>query len=69
MPIFTSSTYVHLGVGQSTGFDYSRTQNPTGEHLEHIVAALEGGCGAVAFSSGMAAIAALMELFSPGNHI
>jgi cystathionine gamma-synthase len=56
-------------VGQSTGFDYSRSQNPTNEHLEHTVAALESGSQAVAFSSGMAAVSALMELFSPGDHI
>ena len=69
VPIFTAATYSHPGVGQSTGFDYSRTQNPTREHLEHTVAALEGGCGGIAFSSGMAATSALMELFSPGDHI
>ena len=69
VPIFTSATFAHPGVGQSTGFDYSRTQNPTREHLEYTIAALEGGCGAVAFSSGMAASAAIMELFSPNDSI
>jgi len=69
VPIFTSATYSHPGVGVSTGFDYSRTQNPTREHLENTIAALEGGCGAVAYSSGMAAASALMELFTPGDHI
>ena len=69
VPIFTSSTFAHPAVGQSTGFDYSRTQNPTREHLENTVAALEGGAGAIAFASGMGATAALMELFSPGEHI
>jgi cystathionine gamma-synthase len=56
-------------VGQSTGFDYSRLLNPTNVHLEDTVAALEGGGQAIAFSSGMAAVSALMELFSPGDHI
>jgi cystathionine gamma-synthase len=56
-------------VGQSTGFDYSRSLNPTNVHLEDTVAALEGGSHAIAFSSGMAAVGALMELFSPGDHI
>jgi cystathionine gamma-synthase len=56
-------------VGQSTGFDYSRSLNPTNVHLEDTIAALEGGSHAVAFSSGMAAVSALMELFSPGDHI
>jgi len=69
VPIFASSTFAHPGVGQSTGFDYSRTQNPTKEHLEHTISALEGGSDTIAFSSGMAAVSALMELFSPGDHI
>ena len=68
-PIFATATYAHPGVEQSTGFDYSRTQNPTREYLEHTIAALEGGTDAIAFSSGMAAVAAIMELFSPGDHI
>jgi cystathionine gamma-synthase len=69
VPIFASATFAHPGVGQSTGFDYSRSQNPTREHLEHTVAKLEGGKHALAFSSGMAATLALMELFLPGDHI
>ena len=56
-------------LGQSTGFDYSRLQNPTREHLEKMVAALENGIDAFALSSGMAAISLLMELFRPGDHI
>jgi cystathionine gamma-synthase len=56
-------------VGQSTGFDYSRSLNPTNVHLENTIAALEGVSHAVAFSSGMSAVGALMELFSPGDHI
>ncbi|WP_461247618.1 trans-sulfuration enzyme family protein [Treponema sp. R6D11] len=69
VPIFASATFAHPGVGKSTGFDYSRSLNPTNVHLEDTVAALEGGNHAVAFSSGMAAVSALMELFSPGDHI
>lgn len=69
IPIFQSATFAHPGVGQSTGFDYSRSQNPTREYLEQTVAALEGGVDAIAFSSGMAAVTALMELFSPGDHL
>ncbi|MCL2100704.1 MAG: aminotransferase class I/II-fold pyridoxal phosphate-dependent enzyme [Fibromonadales bacterium] len=68
-PIYLSSTFAHPSVGESTGFDYSRSLNPTREHLEHTVAALEGGAGAIGFSSGMAAVSVLMELFSPGDHI
>ena len=69
VPIYQSATFAHPGVGLSTGFDYSRLQNPTREHLEKTLAALERGADAMAFSSGMAAIAALMEIFSPGDHI
>lgn len=69
VPIYQSATFAHPGVGKTTGFDYSRVQNPTREHLEKTVARLENGCDALAFSSGMAAIAALLELFSPGDHI
>ncbi|GBU22847.1 cystathionine gamma-synthase [Fibrobacteres bacterium R8-0-B4] len=69
VPIFASATFSHPGVGKSTGFDYSRTLNPTREHLEYTMAALEGGVYSIAFSSGMAAVMALMELFSPGDHV
>jgi len=69
VPIFASATFAHPGVGKSTGFDYSRSLNPTNVHLEETVAALEGGNYAVAFSSGMAAVSVLMELFAPGDHI
>lgn len=68
-PIYQTATFAHPAVGQSTGFDYSRLQNPTREHLEKVVASLEKGIDALAFSSGMAAIATLMEIFRPGDHI
>lgn len=68
-PIYQTATYAHPGVGKSTGYDYSRLQNPTKEHLEKVVASLENGTSAFAFSSGMAAISLLMELFRPGDHI
>jgi len=68
-PIYQTATYAHPAVGQSTGFDYSRLQNPTRQQLEEIVASLEEGVDALAFSSGMAAVTALMELFQPGDHI
>lgn len=68
-PIYQTATYARPEVGASTGYDYSRLQNPTREQLERVVAALEGGVDALAFSSGMAAIAALFELFSPGDGI
>lgn len=68
-PIYQTATYAHPGVGQSTGYDYSRLQNPTREHLEKIVATLENGTDALALSSGMAAVALMMELFCPGDHL
>lgn len=68
-PIYQTATYAHPGVGQSTGYDYSRLQNPAREHLEKIVATLENGTDALALSSGMAAIALMMELFCPGDHL
>ena len=68
-PIYQTATYAHPAVGQSTGYDYSRLQNPTREQLEKIVASLEGGLDALAFSSGMAAITTLMEIFKPGDHV
>ena len=54
-PIYQTATYAHEGVGKSTGYDYSRLQNPTREHLEKVVASLENGTDAFAFTSGMAA--------------
>lgn len=68
-PIYQTSTYAHPGVGKSTGYDYSRLQNPTREHLEKIVASLEGGIDAFALSTGMAAITLVMELFESGDHL
>ncbi|MBR6975967.1 MAG: aminotransferase class I/II-fold pyridoxal phosphate-dependent enzyme, partial [Ottowia sp.] len=68
-PIYQSATFAHRSVAQPGDFDYSRVQNPTREQLEATVCALEGGAGSIAFASGMAAIAALMELFQPGAHL
>ena len=68
-PIYQTATYAHPGVGKSTGFDYSRLQNPTREQLEKIVCQLEHGLDAFALSTGMAAITLLMEIFKPGDHL
>ena len=68
-PIYQTATYAHPGVGQSTGYDYNRVSNPTRDQLEKTLASLEGGSDALAFSSGMAAITLLMEIFKPGDHI
>ncbi|MCD8187075.1 MAG: PLP-dependent aspartate aminotransferase family protein [Ruminococcus sp.] len=68
-PIYQTATYAHPAVGKSTGYDYSRLQNPTREHLERVVASLENGISAFALSSGMAAISMMMEIFKPDDHI
>ena len=68
-PIYQTATYEHPEAGQSTGYDYSRLQNPTREHLEKLIAGLESGIDAFALSTGMAAITLLMELFRPGDHL
>jgi len=69
VPIYQAATFAHPGLGKSTGYDYSRTQNPTREYLEKTMANLEGGCGAFAFSTGMASLTALLELFASGDSI
>lgn len=69
VPIYQTATFAHEGLGESSGFDYSRLGNPTRQHLEKTVASLEGGLDAIAFSTGMAAISTLMELFQSGDHI
>ena len=69
VPIYATATFAHPGVGESTGFDYSRIENPTRNHLERLIADLEYGVDAVACSTGMAALACVGELFSPGDHI
>jgi cystathionine gamma-synthase len=68
-PIYQSATFRHPGLHQTTGYDYSRLQNPTREELENTMACLENGTTGFAFSTGMAAVTAVIELFSPGDHI
>lgn len=68
-PIYQSATYAHPAVGESTGYDYSRLQNPTRAQVEKVVAQLEGGIDAFAMSTGMAAITLLFEIFNPGDHV
>ncbi|OOF70202.1 methionine biosynthesis PLP-dependent protein [Rodentibacter caecimuris] len=63
-PIFLSTAYGHRGIGESTGFDYTRTKNPTRNILEEVIAKLEGGDRGFACASGMAAIQLIMSLFS-----
>ncbi|MDR2253334.1 MAG: PLP-dependent aspartate aminotransferase family protein [Bifidobacteriaceae bacterium] len=68
-PIYQTATFAHPGVGRSTGFDYTRSVNPTRSSLERTMACVEQGAAAYAFASGMAAIATVLELFAPGDHL
>jgi cystathionine gamma-synthase len=70
-PIHPSSTYAQDGVGGTrSGYEYSRSANPTRTTLQECLAALEGGRHAVAFGSGMGATDVLLRvLLSPGDHI
>ena len=68
-PIFQTSTYVQSSPGAHTGFEYSRTQNPTRHALEDCLASLEGGQHGVAFASGCAATATIMHLLGAGDHV
>jgi len=68
-PIYLSTAYRHAGIGQSTGYDYSRTGNPTRDILERAIADLEGGDRGFACSSGMAAIYTVLSIFKSGDEI
>jgi cystathionine gamma-lyase len=69
-PIHVSSTYTQRAPGDHLGFEYSRTDNPTRRGYEACLAALEEGCGAAAFASGLAAeTAVLMSLLRPGDSV
>ena len=69
VPIYASSTYAQEEIGKHRGYEYSRVSNPTREALEENLASLEGGTSAHVFSSGMAAIAALVTMFKTGDHV
>lgn len=69
VPIYQTATFEHPLLGQSTGYDYSRTKNPTRQALEEALARLEGGARGLAFASGMAAIHCALQLFKPGDHL
>jgi cystathionine beta-lyase len=69
VPIYQTSTFVQDAPGEHKGYDYARTNNPTRETLEKIVAILEGGERASAFASGLAAIDAVVKLLESGDEI
>ena len=69
VPIYQTSTYEQRALGKNTGWEYSRTGNPTRAALEALIAELEGGSAGFAFGSGMAAITAVLSLFKSGDKI
>ena len=69
VPIYNSSTYIFPKVDAKVRWDYARSGNPTRNYLEDQLAQLEGGYRGFAFSSGLAAIHAVLSIFSPGDHI
>ncbi|WP_240416430.1 aminotransferase class I/II-fold pyridoxal phosphate-dependent enzyme [Paenibacillus periandrae] len=68
-PVYQATAFRHPKLGQSTGFDYSRTKNPTRKVLEDAIAELESGDAGFACSSGMAALQTIFALFSQGDHL
>ncbi len=70
VPVYQTASFRHTEPGHNgSGFDYTRESNPTRQYLEETIASLEGAAGAVAFSSGMAAVAACFELLRPGDEV
>lgn len=68
-PIYATSTFAQPAPGQHTGYEYSRSGNPTRHTLETAIAELEGGMRGYAFASGLAAISTVLELLDSGSHI
>ncbi|WP_020401653.1 cystathionine gamma-synthase [Gracilimonas tropica] len=68
-PIFQTSTYAQQAPNQHKGYDYARVGNPTRTALERMIAGLEGADEAACFSSGVAAMDALMKMLRPGDHV
>lgn len=69
VPIYQTSTYRQIELGQHKGYEYSRTGNPTREALEALISELEVGSAGFAFASGMAAITAVLLLFKSGDKV
>ena len=69
IPIYQTSTFQQKGIGLEPEWEYARTGNPTRAALERLIAELEEGTAGFAFASGMAAITAVLSLFSAGDRI
>ncbi|PVY41976.1 cystathionine gamma-synthase [Pontibacter virosus] len=68
-PIYQTSTYVQRSPGDHKGYEYSRTHNPTRTALQNALAELENGKHGLCFSSGMAAIDAIIKMLKPGEEV
>ncbi len=68
-PIYPTSTFYWNDLETNSGYDYTRSGNPTRDALNQNLAALEGGVGCVTTSTGMSAVHCAMAIFSPGDHI
>ncbi|MEO5905207.1 MAG: PLP-dependent transferase, partial [Saprospiraceae bacterium] len=68
-PIYQTSTYVQDAPGQHKGYEYARTQNPTRDALQASLAALEGGKYGICYSSGLAAMDAVIKLLKSGDEV
>ncbi|HPF10498.1 MAG TPA: cystathionine gamma-synthase [Flavobacteriaceae bacterium] len=68
-PIYQTSTYAQSTPGGHKGYEYSRTHNPTRNALEQAFASIENGRYGLAFSSGLAAIDAVIKLLKPGDEV
>lgn len=68
-PIYQTSTFVQKAPGQHSGYEYSRSDNPTRTALQTSLATLEGGQYGLAFASGLAAIDTVLRLLKPGDHV
>src|SRR5436309_15811069 len=68
-PLYQTSNFRFRAPGESTGYDYTRSGNPTRATLEHVLAELEGGAASVAVSTGMSAITTVLAHFEIGTHI
>ncbi|EOV9572327.1 PLP-dependent aspartate aminotransferase family protein [Cronobacter turicensis] len=68
-PIYATSTYAQPAPGEHTGYEYSRSGNPTRHALERAIAELEAGSQGFAFASGLAAISTVLELLDKESHI
>lgn len=69
VPIYQTSTYAQPSLGKHTGYEYSRTDNPTRTAYQQCLAALEGGTHALAFSSGLASTDCVLHTLKAGDHV